>query len=127
MENLKEKIIEFAYECAEEGLHSKDSDDLRKRIETTIDIYMPEIMKATLDAMIMESDYNGKKALAVKKSDLWVRVLTDYMGGMSASDIAKRYYNPKTKKPYTRGYVYWVIQRLKQPDLADAIKSLKQR
>jgi hypothetical protein len=45
--------------------------------------------------------------------ELWLRVATDFNGGMRAKDIAKRYTNPKTGKPYTREHIYWILNKLK--------------
>jgi hypothetical protein len=45
--------------------------------------------------------------------ELWVKVATDYNAGMSPEQIRNRYTNPKTGKPYTRGYIYWVLNKIK--------------
>lgn len=45
-------------------------------------------------------------------TDFWLRVATDYNGGMTPDEIAGRYENPKTRKPYTVKHIYWVIRQL---------------
>lgn len=45
--------------------------------------------------------------------DLWLRVATDVNAGIEPKDIAKRYINSKTGKPYTREHIYWIIRQVK--------------
>lgn len=45
-------------------------------------------------------------------TDFWLRVATDYNGGMTPEDIATRYKNPRTSKPYTVKHIYWVLRQL---------------
>lgn len=47
-------------------------------------------------------------------SEFWLRVATDLNAGMTPDEIAGRYINPKTEKPYTREHIYWVIRQLKK-------------
>jgi len=61
----------------------------------------------------MEIKYQGHEQRKRKASDLWLRVGTDYNGGMPAREIAKRYTNPKTGKHYTREHIYWILNKLK--------------
>jgi hypothetical protein len=49
--------------------------------------------------------------------DLSLRMAADFNAGMSAKDIARRYTNPYTKKPYTREHVYLVLKRLQKRPL----------
>lgn len=60
----------------------------------------------------MKIAYHKHNTRRKKSIDLWLRIATDYNGGMTAKDIAKRYTNPITKKPYTREHVYWVLKQL---------------
>ncbi len=46
-------------------------------------------------------------------SDFWLRIATDINAGLTPDEIAGRYTNPKTNKPYTRQHIYWVIRQLK--------------
>ncbi len=64
--------------------------------------------------------------------DLWLRMATDYNGGMSAADIARRYTNPQTGKQYTREHVYLVLKKLQKTPLTRYVtvkptKSAKKR
>lgn len=45
-------------------------------------------------------------------TDFWLRVATDYNGGLSPQEIASRYINPQTGKNYTMKHIYWVIKQL---------------
>lgn len=45
-------------------------------------------------------------------TDFWLRVATDINGGMTPDEVAGRYKNPKTGKPYTVKHIYWVIRQL---------------
>lgn len=47
-------------------------------------------------------------------SDFMLRVATDINGEFTPEDIAKRYINPKTNKPYTREHIYWVIRQINE-------------
>ena len=55
---------------------------------------------------------NHEKRKKVAK-DFWLRVVTDYNGGMSAETIASRYRNPKTKKAYTRQHIYLILRKMR--------------
>lgn len=44
--------------------------------------------------------------------DLWLRIATDINGGITPEEVAKRYVNPRTNKPYTIKHIYWVIRQL---------------
>ena len=46
-------------------------------------------------------------------SEFWLKVATDINAGMTPDEIAGRYTNPKTGKPYTRQHIYWVIRQIK--------------
>lgn len=45
-------------------------------------------------------------------TDFWLRVATDVNAGMTPEEIAGRYTNPKTQKPYSVKHIYWVIRQL---------------
>jgi hypothetical protein len=47
-----------------------------------------------------------------KAKEFWAQVATDVNAGMTAKQIANRYKNPVTGKPYTREHIYWVIKQL---------------
>ncbi len=61
---------------------------------------------------IMEIELRGHARRKKKAKDFWLRVATDYNGGMSPSTISKRYINPKTQKSYTREHIYWVLRQV---------------
>jgi hypothetical protein len=61
----------------------------------------------------MEMELHGHEKRLKKAKDFWLRVATDLNAGMLPADIAKRYTNPITKKPYTREHIYWIIRQLK--------------
>lgn len=42
----------------------------------------------------------------------WIKIVTDINAGMTPDQIAERYINPKTHKPYTREHIYWVIRKI---------------
>jgi len=41
------------------------------------------------------------------------KVLMDYNTGLSAGEIASRYVNPQTGKPYTRQYIHMIIRTMR--------------
>lgn len=45
-------------------------------------------------------------------SDFMLRVATDINAGSTPEEIAEKYINPKTNKPYTREHIYWVIRQI---------------
>ena len=49
-----------------------------------------------------------------KAREFWLRVMTDYNGGMTPSEIAARYKNPKTKKHYTREHIHWILKKMRK-------------
>jgi hypothetical protein len=123
MSKLNEIITDFANNCMEVGLHAKTSDQAQEELDAYIDDAINNI-KNQIFAPLLELG-KGKHAVRTQdKQDLWLRILTDYSAGIPAEQIAKRYYNEQTGKHYTRGYVYWVIDRCKQPDMLEQIKSL---
>ena len=61
----------------------------------------------------MKIQYQGHKRRTERAMELWVKVATDYNAGMSPEQIRNRYENPKTGKPYSRGYIYWVLNKIK--------------
>lgn len=61
----------------------------------------------------MKIQYQGHKRRTERAKDLWVKVATDYNAGMSPEVIRKRYKNPNTGEPYSRGYIYWVLNKIK--------------
>lgn len=46
-----------------------------------------------------------------KAQMLWLQVLKDDSDGISPEDIAKKYINEKTGKPYTIKHIYWILRR----------------
>lgn len=63
----------------------------------------------------MYIQYHRHTKRSKKALDLWLRIATDYNNGIPAKDIARRYTNPITKKPYTREHIYWVLKQLSTP------------
>jgi len=55
----------------------------------------------------MEIKYRGHKDRTEKARELWLRVATDYNGGMSAEEIAKRYGK-------SRIWVYFALRKLRE-------------
>lgn len=49
-----------------------------------------------------------------KARDFWIRVMTDYNAGMTPSEIAKRYRNPKTHRAYTREHIHWILNKMRK-------------
>jgi hypothetical protein len=47
-------------------------------------------------------------------NDFYLRVVTDINAGLTPIQIAARYTNPITGKPYTRQHIYWIIRKLKR-------------
>lgn len=54
--------------------------------------------------------------------EFWVKVATDYNAGMTPSEIAARYINPKTGKHYTREHIHWVLNKLRSTPLKELEK-----
>lgn len=46
--------------------------------------------------------------------EFWLRVATDYNAGMTPKEIAERYTNPNTGKPYTREHIHWILKKLRE-------------
>lgn len=61
----------------------------------------------------MKIKYQGHSRRTERAKELWVKIATDYNAGLSPEQIRKRYTNPNTNKPYTRAYIYWVLNRVK--------------
>lgn len=63
----------------------------------------------------MEIKYQGHKARTQKALPTWIAIATDYNAGSSVDDLIKsgKYINPKTGKSYSRGYFYWVFNKVK--------------
>lgn len=123
MSKLDDLLFELAKESAEIGLHAKDAESMLDQLEELLPAYKEDIIDEIFMPILEKA--SGKHVNRTReKVDLWMRILTDYRSGMSATDIAKRYYNPVTGKHYSRGYIYWVIERLKEPDMQNAIKNL---
>lgn len=60
----------------------------------------------------MEITYQKHSNRKRQAIDLWLKMATDFNAGIPAKAIAKRYTNPYTRKPYTRGYVYIILRKL---------------
>ena len=60
----------------------------------------------------MKVNYQFHEKRKEKAKETWLRVLSEYNTGKSATEIAKQFTNPQTRKPYTRGYVYWVLKKV---------------
>lgn len=54
--------------------------------------------------------------------EFWVRVATDYRAGMTPTEIAQRYINPKTNKPYTREHIHWVLNQIRKMPITELEK-----
>ena len=70
----------------------------------------------------MKINYKGHSRRTKKASGLWLKMAEDYDNDISPAQIAEKYTNPKTNKPYTRGHVYWVLTRLKKIKSLSKIK-----
>ena len=46
-------------------------------------------------------------------TDFWLRVATDYNSGFTPEEIAERYTNPRSGKPYSVKHIYWVLRQIK--------------
>jgi transposase len=53
----------------------------------------------------MNIKYHGHQPRTDKARELWLRIATDYAGGMSATVIAKRH-------KVTRSHVYWILKKI---------------
>jgi len=62
----------------------------------------------------MKVKYKGHSRRTKVAKSLWLKMAEDYDNDIPPAEIAKKYKNPKTGKPYTRGHVYWVLERLQK-------------
>lgn len=60
---------------------------------------------------IPKSFYQQRKQEAI---NVWVKMFTLWKGGMTPRDIAKKFINEQTGKPYTREHVYHVLKVMKE-------------
>lgn len=42
------------------------------------------------------------------------QVVKEFNAGVPAATIASKYINPKTGKHYTRGHIYWILNKFNQ-------------
>jgi hypothetical protein len=61
----------------------------------------------------MEIKYQGHSRRTETAMALWVQIATEYNARMTPEQIRHRHINPRTGKPYSRGYIYWVLDRIK--------------
>lgn len=54
--------------------------------------------------------YDQRKKEAI---NVWVKMLTLSRAGVKPRDIARRFINEQTGKPYTREHVYLVLRKMK--------------
>jgi mannose/cellobiose epimerase-like protein (N-acyl-D-glucosamine 2-epimerase family) len=69
----------------------------------------------------MKIKYQGHKARTQKAIPLWVAIATDYNAGIGVTELRNsgKYINPKTGKPYSRAFFYWVFNKLKTTAIKD--------
>lgn len=48
----------------------------------------------------------------MKAKQVWLQMVEEYNRGDDPNEIMKRHINPKTKKPYTRAHLYWVLKQV---------------
>jgi hypothetical protein len=59
----------------------------------------------------MEIKYQHQKLRQKRNHDIWVRMATDYNGGMTVEEIRERYKKLDGKK-YTRTWIYMIFKKL---------------
>lgn len=61
----------------------------------------------------MDIKYHQHSLRKERAKDVWMKIAEEYnTGKYTAGQIAKHYTNPQTGKPYSRGYVYWVLKQV---------------
>lgn len=74
----------------------------------------------------MEISKNGFQKRKKDALEFWLRVATDYNAGMTPTEIAKRYRNPKTHKRYSRGHIQWILKKLRTIPASELDKYTKE-
>ena len=46
--------------------------------------------------------------------EFWLNVVADYNGGMNAKEIAAKYINPRTQRPYSRQHIHAIIRKMRE-------------
>lgn len=62
----------------------------------------------------MNIKYRGHQKRTEEAKEFWLRVATDFNGGMSVPDIAKRYINKRTGKNYHPKHIYYILRQLRK-------------
>ena len=44
----------------------------------------------------------------------WAKVVEDYNAGVKPEDIAQKYINPRTNKPYSRQHIHAIIKKMRE-------------
>ena len=53
------------------------------------------------------------KKLKEETRSFWLKVVEDYNSGMKPDDIAKKYINKRTGKPYSRPHIHSIIKQMR--------------
>lgn len=61
----------------------------------------------------MEIKYQKHNKRKQKAVSFWLQVAADYNNGMTAQQIAQKYTNPLTQRPYTRQHVYLILRKVR--------------
>lgn len=62
----------------------------------------------------MEIKYHNHEIRNQKAKIVWLRMAEEYNRGDDPNEIIKRHINPKTKRPYTRAHLYWVLKQVQK-------------
>lgn len=63
----------------------------------------------------MEIKYHKHEHRKARAMEVWKKIAEEYNSGKyTAEQIRKHYTNPQTGKPYSRGYIYWVLKKVEQ-------------
>ena len=70
----------------------------------------------TNNMSIPKEFYDQRKKEAI---NIWIKMLTLSQSGVKPRDIAERFVNEQTGKPYTREHVYLVLRKMRTLTLAE--------
>jgi len=59
----------------------------------------------------MEINYQNQRLRSKRTREVWVRMATDYNGGMTVEEIRRRY-KKADGSMYSRAYIYQIFQKL---------------
>lgn len=60
----------------------------------------------------MKIKYRGHQKRKEEARDLWIRIATDFNSGMTPKEIAERYTNKNTGKPYHVNHIYYILRQI---------------